>query len=353
MKDKHIRVEADSQLLKKIYAEVSEKLVLPSGYVKGMIFLKGFIYGGLTLGFYVSLYFVSSSWYWILCMIAYGFSALLLAFNFAHDLSHNTVFKSRQWNNLGFVFIYTLVGAHADSWKRRHIHEHHYAPNVQAYDSDLKISGLMRLSPEAPLRWFHRFQHVYGPFAYTSYSLFWIFIKDFVLLLGEEGKTYDWKYHLTFWGQKSVYLVYLLVLPLVFAPVSTGIILTGFFLMHVFQSLFLLFTFLMTHHVEGTDYPMTDETGYIQASWIMNQVRSSNDMHPFSVLANFILGGFNNHIAHHLFPHLHHLYYPKLNRILYPILEENAVKPNATTYWGGVVSHLRLLRRMGAISEPH
>jgi linoleoyl-CoA desaturase len=100
-------------------------------------------------------------------------------------------------------------------------------------------------------------------------------------------------------------------------------------------------------NVEGTEYPTTDKNGYINTSWFMNQIKSSNDMYPFSETANFILGGFNNHIAHHLFPHVHHIYYPKLNKILYNILLENGIKPNQTTYWGGLVSHLKLLRRMG------
>ena len=117
--------------------------------------------------------------------------------------------------------------------------------------------------------------------------------------------------------------------------------------MHLFQSLFLLFTFFMTHHVEGTAYPATDEKGYINTSWLMNQVKSSNDMHPFSHAANFLLGGFNNHIAHHLFPHIHHIHYPRLNRILYRVLEQHNITPNQTTWWGGIVSHMRLLKRMG------
>ncbi|MFN7831960.1 MAG: hypothetical protein ACK5Q2_08240 [Bacteroidota bacterium] len=78
-----------------------------------------------------------------------------------------------------------------------------------------------------------------------------------------------------------------------------------------------------------------------------NVVGSSNDMHPFSAVANFIFGGFNNHIAHHLFPNYHHIYYPKISRIVYGILEKHHIHPNHTTYRGGVVSHLRLLRRMG------
>jgi linoleoyl-CoA desaturase len=103
----------------------------------------------------------------------------------------------------------------------------------------------------------------------------------------------------------------------------------------------------MTHHVESTSYPTTDEQGYINTSWVMNQIRSSNDMHPFSQLANFILGGFNNHIAHHLFPHYHHIHYPAINKIVYQVLRDNHIEPNQTTYWGGVLSHLRLLKKMG------
>ncbi|MEM9023545.1 MAG: fatty acid desaturase, partial [Bacteroidota bacterium] len=153
-------------------------------------------------------------------------------------------------------------------------------------------------------------------------------------------------YLLSFLGQKAFYLMYLLVLPLYFSGQSTGMVVLGFVLMHLVQSVFLLFTFFMTHHVLETSYPETDENGVIQTSWLMNQVRSSNDMHPFSFLANFILGGFNNHIAHHLFPHIHHSYYPKLSRVLYRILNNHGIAPNQTTYLGGAVSHLRLLRKL-------
>ena len=102
----------------------------------------------------------------------------------------------------------------------------------------------------------------------------------------------------------------------------------------------------MTHHVEGTLYPDTTEDGTIETSWVMNQIKSSNDMHPFSKTANFILGGFNNHIAHHLFPHIHHTYYPQLSQILYAVLADHNIQPNQTSYVGGILSHFKLLKRM-------
>jgi linoleoyl-CoA desaturase len=348
MRDKHIHISIDSALLKTIYRQVDEKLVMDerSFYLK--IWVKFIFYFGSSVLCYYLLFIIESSFYFILSFILYGLVSLLFAFNFSHDFSHNTIFKSKKLNNLCFIFIYTIVGAHAEAWKQRHINSHHYAPNVQDYDSDLSITKLIRVIPGSPRLWYHRYQHIYAPFAYTTYSLFWVFIKDFVILFSKDEYTpkKGVGYHLSFWAQKVFYLAFIFALPLLFSSQAWYIVLTGFILMHLTQSLFLLFTFFMTHHVEGTEYPVTDENGYICSSWLMNQVKSSNDMHPFSETANFILGGFNNHIAHHLFPHIHHIHYPKLNRILYDILLTNNIRPNQTTYWGGIISHLKLLRQM-------
>jgi linoleoyl-CoA desaturase len=348
LRDKHIHIAQDSELLKSIYRQVDEQLVINKRSFTFKILAKFIFYLSASIFCYSLLYTVNSPIYFVLCFILYGFASLLFAFNFSHDLSHNTIFKSKKLNNLCFIFIYAIVGAHAEAWKQRHINSHHYAPNVEDYDSDLKISKLIRVIPNSEYLWYHRFQHMYAPLAYTTYSLFWVFIKDFVILFSKDEYTAKkgLKYHLSFWAQKLFYLTFILVLPLLFSGQLWYIVLTGFLLMHLTQSLFLLFTFFMTHHVEETEYPTTDEKGYINTTWLMNQIKSSNDMHPFSETANFILGGFNNHIAHHLFPHFHHIHYPKLNRILYGILLENNIKPNQTTYWGGLISHLKLLKRM-------
>jgi linoleoyl-CoA desaturase len=349
MKDKHLIIAEDSALLHTIYETVNEQLVMDKSKFPALIGLKFLFYSALNAFIYGSLFQIADSALFILCFVAYGFVSILLAFNFSHDFAHDTVFKHKKWNNIGFTLIYTLVGAHAEAWKQRHIHAHHYAPNVEDYDSDLQLSNLIRIIPNSPHLWFHRFQHIYAPFAYMIYSLFWIFIKDFRILFAEDEftKNKDFKYHLAFWAQKLAYLTYILALPMLFSAQPWMTVLTGFLLMHLVQSLFLLFTFFITHHVEATHYPTTDAEGVIDTSWLMNQVKSSNDIYPFSVAANFILGGFNNHIAHHLFPNVHHVYYPKLNKILYAILIKNGIEPNQTTYFGGIHSHLKLLKRMG------
>ncbi|QDW23410.1 hypothetical protein FFJ24_000615 [Pedobacter sp. KBS0701] len=349
MKDKHIYVAADSQLLKAIYKRVEQELVIDKSTFMKMVVAKFIVYFSLTIFAYLILYKIADPIGFIGCFAIYGFISLLFAFNFSHDFSHNTIFKSKQLNHICFVAIYTLVGAHAEAWKLRHVNSHHYAPNVEDYDSDLKISRLIRVVPGSRYYWFHAYQHLYAPLAYTIYSLFWIFIKDFVILFSDDGygAKKNMSYYLSFVFQKFIYISLLLVLPMIFAIQPWYVVLIGFLMMHLSQSLFLLFTFFMTHHVEETQYPKADAQGYINASWLMNQIRSSNDMHPFSKTANFILGGFNNHIAHHLFPHYHHLYYPQISKILYEMLNDNGITPNCTSYFGGIKSHLRLLKKMG------
>ncbi|WP_316847839.1 fatty acid desaturase family protein [Pedobacter psychrodurus] len=349
MKDKHIYVAADSRLLKAIYKRVDQELITDEHIFMRTIAAKFVVYFSLTLVAYLGLFKIISPVGFVGCFMVYGFISLLFAFNFSHDFSHNTIFKSKRLNHICFVAIYTVVGAHAEAWKLRHVNSHHYAPNVEDYDSDLKISKLIRVVPDSKLYWFHAYQHLYAPLAYTFYSLFWIFIKDFVILFSNDSYAIkkSFKYYLSFALQKVAYISLLLVLPLLFSAQSWYIVMFGFLMMHLSQSLFLLFTFFMTHHVEETQYPKTDAKGYINTSWLMNQIKSSNDMHPFSTTANFILGGFNNHIAHHLFPHYHHIYYPQISEILYEMLNESEIKPNCTSYFGGIKSHLRLLKRMG------
>jgi linoleoyl-CoA desaturase len=219
LKNKHIHIAEDSELLKTIYQQVEEKLLVKKNKFIYLICLKFVVYFSLTVSSYLILYRFTNPFLFVLCFMAYGFLSLLFAFNFSHDFSHNTIFKSKKLNNLCFTLIYSLVGAHAEAWKQRHINSHHYAPNVEGYDSDLKISKLIRVIPNSKYIWYHKFQHLYAPVAYTTYSLFWVFIKDIVILFSKDEYTKNKgvKYHFSFWMQKIFYISFVLILPLLFA----------------------------------------------------------------------------------------------------------------------------------------
>lgn len=349
MKSRHINNPSHTLLFQSIHEEVMSRLNFCAKRFNNVVLIKFCFYSVFTVVTYMSLFFIKNSFLYISTFIVYGIISLLFVFNFAHDFSHNTIFKRKRLNHYCFVVLYAIVGAHAEAWKDRHVSSHHHAPNVEGYDTDLEITNLIRVVPGSDLQWFHKFQHWYAPLLYTTYSLFWVFVKDFKIFFKKRGvnNVKTTRYQLSFWVQKVGYISYLLLIPLWFTNQSWYIVFTGFLAMHVVQSLFLLFTFFMTHHVENTFYPTLNDSGSIEVSWLMNQIQSSNDFYPFSKVANFIFGGFNNHIAHHLFPHIHHTYYPNLNKILYRILENNDVILNQTSYLGGVRSHLLHLRQLG------
>jgi linoleoyl-CoA desaturase len=353
MKGKHLEIPADTVLWKQIRAQVQAGLKQTKGRKYALLWLKALVFGGISLALYIGVLRLEHPIGFLMAFVFYGIFSLLLALNFAHDFAHDTVFKQKRWNRIGFTCLYTLVGAHASAWKQRHIQAHHLAPNVAGFDPDLQLSKLIRVTADSPYYWFHRYQHFYAPLAYMVYSLYWIFFKDVKVLLGKDMFTprKTALVYLEFGLQKSVYLFYMLILPLWYAHQPWWMVFVGFLFMHVVQSVLLLFTFLMTHHVEATQYPTVQSTGEINSSWLMNQVKSSNDIQPFSRFANFVLGGFNNHIAHHLFPQVHHIYYPELNRILYPILQSHGIKPNQSSFLGGINSHLKLLKQYSQLNH--
>ena len=45
------------------------------------------------------------------------------------------------------------------------------------------MSPLLRLSPESEHRPIHRYQHLYALLAYSTTTLFWVFIKDYKYFL--------------------------------------------------------------------------------------------------------------------------------------------------------------------------
>jgi linoleoyl-CoA desaturase len=349
MKARHLKVTAHSDLFKSIYKQINTTLVMDKKKANRYFMLKALFYCSLASISYILIFTITNPVVFILNFVLFGFIAVLLCFNFAHDLSHHSIFKRPFWDNLIFEFIYTLVGAHPEAWKKRHVNSHHFAPNVEHFDTDLAITGLIRVLPNSNLKWYHKYQYLYAPLAYMSYSIYWVFIKDFVVLkkFAPESLKQRIRYFSTFIAVKSFYILYMLILPILFSHQTIWIVLAAFVFMHLIQSLYTLFTFFITHHVSGSNYPKADNEGLIGTSWFMNQIKSSNDFYPFSDVANFIFGGVNNHIAHHLFPHINHYHYPKLNLILYDMLLENNIVPNQTTYMGGVLSHLKLLKMRG------
>jgi linoleoyl-CoA desaturase len=323
-------------------------LVKTTGYSSGMIWIKAAVLTVLAVSFFCGSVLFKQSWQVVLAYILFGWVLLLLGFNLGHDAAHNCLPANKKINKLVFEALFALLGANPYLWKIRHIYSHHPYPNVDGCDADIELTKLLRFSKQQPYLKIHRFQHLYAPVLYTTYTLYWIFYKDIILFFRKKQAnifflSHPFKEWIKLFIYKAVYLFIFLGMPVLIHPASVVLYLFAFLLMHLINSLFLLFTFLISHHVPQT-HP---ETKPGEHSWLMQQITSSADFHAESGWAYWIFGGFNAHTAHHLFPRICHVHYPAVTKIIRKNLQENRLPYNSFSFTKGVICHLQFLKQMG------
>ncbi len=323
---------ADNRAARRILWAKAAILAAAFGISLAQIFLAKTIFG-LIAGFVFS-----------------GIFLVLAGFNFAHDAAHGSIFKEKKWNAVVFEMIFGLLGANGYLWKQRHLHAHHPFPNLQKFDADMETQSLIRLSPHEKWLPRHRFQHFYAPVLYSFYTLIWVFFKDFALFFGRQhGHLFPKNHPKSAWAKlilgKTGYLFLFLVLPVLATDFSIFQIGTAFFAMHLVQSQLLLWTFLMSHHVENSFYPTLNQAGNLSDDWATHQIKTAVDFHALRPAACHIFGGFNCHVAHHLFPTVSHVFYPKISQIIYRNLAKTGLQVQQVSWWGGMISHWKLLRR--------
>ena len=86
---------------------------------------------------------------------------------------------------------------------------------------------------------------------------------------------------------------------------------------------------------------------YLAKSWAQHAVEASIDWVPNSRFAAFLLGGFNSHVTHHLFPTVSAAHYLTLTPIVQAAARKHGLKYTETTFPGVIRAHFRMLRLMG------
>lgn len=290
----------------------------------------------------------------ILTYIFIGLSGLLLGFNVSHDALHGTFSKNKTVNHWLYHLSFNIQGTNAYLWKVRHTASHHIFPNVDGCDADIDENPLIRLSPQHPLRKYQQYQHLYSFFVYCFYTLHWFLLKDALYLFKKkvanlQNKKHSFKQKALFFSWKTAYLFILLVLP-VLAGYPFNDILLCFFIMHVVNSLCFIHFLIATHLCMETQFPETDENGFLPDDYYTHQLATSLDYSPSSKIYNWFLGGFNAHAAHHLYPKLPHTLYPEISRVIEQKAKEFNLPYNKLSLPAAIRSHYRYLKMMGRAS---
>ncbi len=343
----------------KAYSQIKEKARLyMSGYKSKnatvALWLKTFILILLIGVSYSCLLHAHSFGVLLFSFIAFGFVSLLLGINIGHDAAHNCVTGNHKIDNIIFQLIFGLQGLSGYVWKMRHNFSHHIFPNIYDNDTDLELSKLILLSPNEKQMSVHRYQHIYAPIMYMGFSLSWIFYVDFAMLFQKKHANLRLSQippveFLKLFVIKLIYLCIFLVLPVLITGLPVLQVLLAYLIMNIVVSVFLAFTFFISHHVLETKHAEAEyDNTLIKTSWIRHQIVSTIDFSTDSAFGNFIFGGFNLHVAHHIFPDVSHIHYPALTDIIRETLIENDLHwYKSFGFFDGVVSHIALLKKSG------
>lgn len=249
----------------------------------------------------------------------YIFQGLAQAFvflNIAHDANHNAISKYRIVNK-ALSYVMDICGISSYMWRIMHNKGHHAVMNIHGEDEGIYAHGIFRFSPHAPWKPMHRFQHIYVFFMYAITSLDFLFVKDLEYLFFKNNMhVRDVKHPLIEWitiiGSKLFYLFYMIVLPVMVLDLSWGFVILAFLLSHFILGMISAWIIQVAHLLDINAFPESRH----QLDFVDHIFATTTDYAVRSRVANFICGGLNHHVAHHLFPHVAHTHYPKLTRII-------------------------------------
>jgi linoleoyl-CoA desaturase len=288
----------------------------------------------------------------LLLAVLLGMDLAFIGFNISHDAIHGAYSSNKKINNLlGLSF--NLLGANAYVWNITHNIVHHTYTNISGHDEDIEIApGLIRVLPEEKKYKIHRYQHIYAFALYSLASIAWVFRKDYVKFfnkkVGQYQKRHPKKEYFNLFFYKAVYYSLFIVVPLLVMDITWWQFLIGFLVMHIAKGLVLGLIFQLAHVVEGTEFPHPDQTGNIQESWAAHQMRTTANFARKNRLINYLCGGLNHQIEHHLFPTICHIHYPKIADIVKETAHEFGLPYiENPTFVAALKAHSSYLKKLG------
>ncbi len=284
--------------------------------------------------------------------VVMGVALAGIGFAVAHDALHGA-YSHRAWLNKLIGYSFDVLGANSYMWKITHNVIHHTYTNIHGIDEDLEVSPLLRLSPQARWRGFHRFQHLYALLTYTLSTLNWVFWKDFDYFTRRTLGPYTGRKHPA--GQiaqliafKVFFLLWSIVVPLLVLDLPLWQFAIGYVTMHMVAGVILGVVFQLAHVVEATAHPVPDSCGHMEHSWPIHEMYTTANFGTRNRLLTWYVGGLNFQVEHHLFPKTCSVHYAAISRIVREVAGKHGVPYYENpTFRAAVASHLRTLRANG------
>lgn len=278
-----------------------------------------------------------------------GMGQIFITFNVAHDANHGAISTNRKVNKL-LAYAYDICGVNSYLWKILHHQGHHNCLNVHGEDTSIVARGFFRFAPDEPVRPIHRFQHRYAWLFYGLYTMDYVLYKDFKYFFFEPNMhtkniKHPLKEYVILFAGKLFYIGYMIILPIWLLDFHWLLIIASFFATHFVMGLIMTLTFQTTHAIESTSYP-TSKNQY--DNYVYHIFATTADYARENKVANWLLGGLNIHIIHHLNATICHVHYPALAKIIKRTAEEYGIEYRENkTIRGALKAHFNLLEYLG------
>jgi fatty acid desaturase len=295
----------------------------------------------LTLVFFAGVWavfaYLGNSWWQLFTAALLAIAYTQLSF-IGHDAGHKQIFRGRRANDaVGFAHA-GLVGLSYGWWIGKH-NRHHANPNHESDDPDLDIPALAFTKTQGDtrrgsLRWMAKYQ------AFLFFPL---------LLL--EGLNLHWSSIQAVWHgevksgglEKALLIAHIVAyLAAVFLVLSPGLAVVFILVHQGLWGVYMGCSFAPNHKGMPT---LTDDD---QPDFLRKQVLTSRNVRG-SRWVDFIMGGLNYQIEHHLFPSMPR---PNLRRVQ-PIVREFCLAHGiAYTQSGLLRSYGDVLRHLHEVGAP-
>jgi fatty acid desaturase len=296
----------------------------------------------LAIGIALPFILVPSAHGLVVAALAIAFGSIQVAL-IGHDAGHLAIFKSARANfTLGSLCWSLSVGISFWYWTDRH-NRHHTVTNDTAADPDLQWANVVAYSAEMvaarPNRssFLTRYQAILGPL-YALFLPFGFRVEGWQFTLSQLG------------GSRRITESSLMTLSTLawLAPVAvlSWWWLAVFLLSQILAGLYLALAIAPNHKGMPTWPPGTT------LSFLERQVLSSRNIAP-NLFWDFVFGGLNYQIEHHLFPTMPRVNFSKARDVVKPFCAAHGLaytEMGAFASYRLVISELRRVGRSAAIT---
>lgn len=313
---------------------------------------KGFILAFIILAIYSVIVFENLSVFGTVSLgIFFGIAVSIFGLNVMHEASHNNLSNNSQINRL-IQYSMDFFGVSSAIYRIKHNIYHHHFTNISGLDGDISETPLIRMSPQQAYWKIHRIQAYYAPFLYSLLTVTWIFDDLIRLITKRIGSS-------SMPPIKRSDMIHLFLFKLIHALVFIGVpslfhpfwkVIGIYLLAQMTLGFILAFIFQAAHLFQGAKFPTQKPKS--ESDWMIHQIETTSDFATDNKIVNFVFGGLNFQVEHHLFPNISCTHYPQIHLIVKETCREFGIRFNLfPTLSSAFASHLKLLNTLGVSTK--